>query len=259
MDSVPNWLGGAGIKDISDFNPAAVDFQEDGRNLALPESARNRRCASREDLSSRFKRVPAGPWSDPPTSAVVMTLPSSRPHEPAGFLVAGISARLKLDQFYRDFFDLARTQIATAIAHARAFEEERKRAEALAEIDRAKTTFFSHVSHELRTPLTLCFRRSKNCRAMKPVCLRPQSSNSELVNRNGRRLLRLVNTLLDFSRIEAGRMKASYEPTDLGTFTAELASVFRAATERAGLTLLVDCPPLAQPVYIDPRCGKRLC
>ncbi|MGN6566069.1 MAG: ATP-binding protein [Thermomicrobiales bacterium] len=66
-------------------------------------------------------------------------------------------------------------------------------------------------------------------------------------------MLRLVNTLLDFSRIEAGRIQASYEPTDLPAYTAELASTFRSAIERAGLQLRVDCPPLPAGVatYVD--------
>lgn len=63
----------------------------------------------------------------------------------------------------------------------------------------------------------------------------------QAVHRNAQRLLRLVNTLLDFSRIEAGRVEAVFEPTDLATFTAELASAFRSATERAGLQLIVQC------------------
>jgi signal transduction histidine kinase len=60
-----------------------------------------------------------------------------------------------------------------------------------------------------------------------------------------------VNTLLDFSRIEAGRMRATYQLTDLAAFTVELASVFRSATEKAGLKLELDCPKLSEPVYVD--------
>ncbi len=69
--------------------------------------------------------------------------------------------------------------------------------------------------------------------------------------RNGLRLLKLVNSLLDFARIEAGRVQANYEATDLAAFTADLASSFRSATDKAGLRLIVDCPPLPQPVYVD--------
>lgn len=73
----------------------------------------------------------------------------------------------------------------------------------------------------------------------------------DAIHRNGLRLGKLVNTLLDFSRIEAGRMQARYEPVELGAVTAELASVFRSAIERAGLTFQVDCPALDEPVHVD--------
>ena len=82
-------------------------------------------------------------------------------------------------------------------------------------------------------------------------CRRCIASCVEIAHRNGLRLLKLVNTLLDFSRIEAGRVQASYEPTDLAALTAELAEHFRSAMERAGLELDVDCPPLREPVYVD--------
>ena len=144
------------------------------------------------------------------------------------------------------------SQIATAIANAREYEEEKKRAEALAEIDRAKTAFFNNVSHEFRTPLTLMLGPVEDLLATSHTGLSPAAKGQlEVVDRNGLRLLRLVNTLLDFSRIEAGRIQAIFEPTDLAAFTTELASVFRAATERAGLRLSVNCPRLSEPVYVD--------
>ena len=71
------------------------------------------------------------------------------------------------------------------------------------------------------------------------------------VRRNAFRLLKLVNTLLDFSRIEAGRVQAVYEPTDLAGVTSEIASVFRSAMENAGLRFLVQCEPIDEPVYVD--------
>ena len=158
----------------------------------------------------------------------------------------------KIDAEYRTFYELIAGQIATAIQNVRAAEEERKRLEALAEIDRAKTAFFSNVSHEFRTPLTLMLGPVEDLLAKSHTGLSPAAkSQLELVNRNGSRLLRLVNTLLDFSRIEAGRMQAIYQRTDLAAFTTELASVFRSATEKAGLRLELDCPKIEEPVFVD--------
>ncbi|WP_306660210.1 sensor histidine kinase, partial [Ralstonia solanacearum] len=92
-----------------------------------------------------------------------------------------------------------------------AYEEERRRAEALAEIDRAKTTFFSNVSHEFRTPLTLMLSPLEELLSGGEGHLLPaQRSLAEIAHRNGQRLLKLVNTLLDFARIEAGRATASF-------------------------------------------------
>src|SRR5215831_17157831 len=110
---------------------------------------------------------------------------------------------------------------------------ERKRAEALAEIDRAKTAFLSNVSHEFRTPLTLMLGPLEDALAGPAEALPDRREDLALVHRSSLRLMRLVNTLLDFSRIEADRIQASYEPVDLPALTAELASVFRSAVERA--------------------------
>jgi signal transduction histidine kinase len=75
-----------------------------------------------------------------------------------------------------------------------------------------------------------------------------------VVHRNAQRLLKLVNTLLEFSRIEAGRVQASFAPTDLAAFTTDLASAFRSAIEQADLTLTIEAlPPLSglcRPGYV---------
>jgi signal transduction histidine kinase/DNA-binding response OmpR family regulator len=203
-------------------------------------------------LSERFRSIPKGPWSEPPGTALVMSIPSPAADQAVGWLITGVSARLNLDAYYRDFLGLVRTQIAAAIGRARAYEEERLRAETLAELDRAKTTFFSNVSHEFRTPLTLLVGPLEDSLADTVTPLPPvHREREEIAHRNALRLLRLVNSLLDFSRIEAGRIDASYEPTDLALVTTELASVFRSAVEKAGLELVVDCPPLPAPVYVD--------
>ncbi|MDZ8136849.1 MAG: ATP-binding protein, partial [Nostoc sp. DedQUE04] len=140
-----------------------------------------------------------------------------------------------------------------------ALQQERQRAESLAELDRAKTLFFSNVSHEFRTPLTLILAPLQDALSdsVNPLTS-SQRERLELAHRNSLRLLKLVNTLLDFSRIEADRLKANYEPTDLSTYTAELASVFRSAIENANLQLVVDCPPLPDPIYVDREMWEKI-
>jgi PAS domain S-box-containing protein len=204
-----------------------------------------------DELKTRFDVVPEGPWSDAPSMAAVVPIRSNLQHQLAGFMITGLSSRIHFDQNYRDFLELLATQIATMIANARAYQQERQRAEALAELDRAKTLFFSNVSHEFRTPLTLMLGPLDELAAKESRLGPEEHQQVDVARRNARRLLKLVNTLLDFSRIEAGRVQAVYEATDLGHFTAEIASVFRSAMEKAGLRFSVECEPLTEPAYVD--------
>ncbi|HEY1724245.1 MAG TPA: ATP-binding protein [Steroidobacteraceae bacterium] len=201
--------------------------------------------------------IPAGPWPDLVQRALILPLKASGRDGLVGFLIVGISPRRPLDNAYRSFLNLVAGQIATAIADTQAFEVQRQRAEALAEIDRAKTAFFSNVSHEFRTPLTLLLGPVEESIADPQL---PAAARERLLlaQRNALRLLRLVNTLLDFSRIEAGRAQASYEPTDLAAYTADLASSFRSAIERAGLKFQVSCDVLAEPVYVDREMWEKI-
>ena len=208
-------------------------------------------------LSNRFGRLPGGWWPESPEAALIVPIVSAGQFR--GFLVAGLSPRRIEDADYRSFFDLIAGHLSTAIGNAIAYEEERKRAEALAEIDRAKTAFFNNVSHEFRTPLTLMLGPLQDLLAQSEAHLSPTAKEQlQLVNRNGTRLLRLVNTLLDFSRIEAGRAQAVYQATDLSALTTELASTFRSATERAGLRLVVDCREIGEPVYVDTDLWEKI-
>jgi PAS domain S-box-containing protein len=194
--------------------------------------------------------LPPGHWQSVPHQALVVPVVGTDGGSPVGFLVAGLNPHRALDASYRGFIDLIAGQLAAAIARADEYERERARAEALAEIDRAKTAFFSNVSHEFRTPLTLMLGPLEDALA-EPGLPLAQLERITVAHRNGLRLLRLVNGLLDFSRIEAGRVEASYRPTDLAAYTTELASTFRSACERAGLWLDVNCRPLSAPVYVD--------
>jgi signal transduction histidine kinase/FixJ family two-component response regulator len=207
------------------------------------------------DLAATAGVITAGPFPEPIETAFVLPLPAPSQPRLAGFLIVGLSPRRVLDAGYRSFLNLVAGHIATAIADARAFEAERRRAEALAELDRAKTAFFSNVSHEFRTPLTLMLGPLEEVLAGGP------SSDLALIDtahRNGLRLLKLVNTLLDFSRIEAGRAQAGYEPVDLATLTADLASSFRSAMERAGLDFTVATPGLPEPVHVDREMWEKV-
>ena len=210
-------------------------------------------------LADRFGSLPGGVWPEPPRRAVVLPMAAPGADRPAGFVVAGVSPRLALDDAYRGFLDLVAGHVGAAVANARAFEAEKQRAEALAAVDRAKTAFFSNVSHEFRTPLTLMLGPVDDILAKPAGEVLPANRELlEVVRRNGRRLQKLVNTLLDFSRIEAGRARARFAPTDLAALTADLASNFRSACEAAGLRLVVDCPPLPGPVHADREMWEKV-
>ena len=240
--------------------PAAADRPAPGG----PGRLAGRRGAARQpvtvaDVAARFGELPSGGWDTPPAEAMVLPL-AGETGEPVGAIVLAASAGHALDEAYESFLGLVAQQTAALVNGAVAYQVQQRRAEELAELDRAKTTFFSNISHEFRTPLTLIMGPVEELRArLDPADPADAAAAGELdvIHRNGLRLGKLVNTLLDFSRIEAGRMQARYEPVDLGAFTAELASVFRSAIDRAGLRFEVDCPPLPRRSTSTGRCGRR--
>ena len=243
----------AGIEPGAEASPVDLIIDDGPRDIwALGQVARTGVGTLVSDLRTRVKGLPMGAWKIAADSAMVLPVLLPGQEQPRAILVAAVSPMRALDDDYRTFFGLVATQLASALADARALVEERRRSEALAELDRAKTAFFSNVSHEFRTPLTLMIGPLQDLLAASDEQLpREAAATLTVAHRNGLRLLKLVNTLLDFSRIEAGRIDACYEPVDLPMFTTELASVFRSAVEKAGLRLLVDCAQLSEPVYVD--------
>jgi len=243
----------AGRTGIADGHPAApaVLATGGGEDPAWPLAAAQRGEPALVDLDrARFPGLPAGPWREPPAQALVLPL-AQQGGAPYGFLVVGLNRYRPLDEGYRAFASLVAGHLAAGIAGVRSYQDQRRRAEALAELDRAKTPFFANISHEFRTPLTLIMGPARELQRLLADAGPRVREELDAISRNGLRLGRLVNTLLDFSRIEAGRMRASYEPSDLAQLTAELASVFRSAVDRAGLSFEVDCPPLPELVYLD--------
>ncbi|MET0819439.1 MAG: SpoIIE family protein phosphatase [Aeromicrobium sp.] len=204
------------------------------------------------DLADLPHAPPPGPWHQPPAQALVVPLVGAASSEPYGFLVAGLSPFRPVDDVYTGFVDLFAGQLSAAINAARTFDGEKRRAETLARLDQAKTDFFTNVSHEFRTPLTLLLGPASD--ALNDPGLAPddvQRRRFDVIHRNGQRLLELVNSLLDFSRLEAGGITSQFEVVDLERVTEPLVMMFESAAEQAGLSLEFDTEPFSSDCYVD--------
>ncbi|QJE03264.1 response regulator [Massilia forsythiae] len=245
----------AGLDPRSGLAPALAELDDTCWPFAA--TARERSAQRVDGLAARFAAQEqgartCGPYETPPDTALVLPIGVPGQQDLYGFVVAGVSAARALDDEYLGFYELLGAAVNTAAGNVVAYEKEQRRAEELAQIDRAKTAFFSNVSHEFRTPLTLILGPLEDALADRDDPLGPsQRRRIEVTNRNALRLLKLVNSLLDFSRIEAGRVQASYAPLDLARLTGELASVFESAMDKGGLAYSVALEDLGQPVYVD--------
>ncbi|MGG7603162.1 ATP-binding protein [Massilia sp. BKSP1R2A-1] len=242
--------GRTGIEGNSELAPASVAL--DAAPWPFAEAASTRGAVRVDGMAGRIDPLRCGPYEEVPDSALVLPILLPGQQDPYGFLVAGVSARRALDADYRHFYDGLVAAVGTAVGNVVAYEQEQRRAEELARIDRAKTAFFSNVSHEFRTPLTLILGPLDDALNDTAEPLAPaQRRRLDLTHRNALRLLKLVNSLLDFSRIEAGRVQASYLPTDLSRLTLDLAGVFESTMAKGGLAYAVEAEELGEPVWVD--------
>ncbi|UEG54781.1 response regulator [Mucilaginibacter daejeonensis] len=239
--------------------PETIDLEaNDGQN-AWPMATLMEQGSMQEvnDLEGRFGKFECEPYDIAPHTAMMVPLRVSGQEDLFGFVIAGVSACRALDQDYRNFYDLLCNTYNTALSNVYAYEQEQKRAEALAAIDRSKTAFFSNVSHEFRTPLTLMLGPLEDLLNKRSL---PEDVKASITSthRNALRLLKLVNNLLDYSRVEAGRAQASYQKLDLAELTTDLASSFRSIIEKAGMRLKVNATPLKSSVYVDRQMWEKI-
>lgn len=238
--------------------PKSIDLDAGNEISSLLQQAMaERKFQVFENLISKLGAMPKGVWEIAPDKAIIFPIVQAGAKEPYGFLVVGLNPYRLLDEKYSGFFSLVADQMATSFTNVHALEEERKRSEALAEIDRAKTTFFSNISHEFRTPLTLLLGPIEDM--LNNDGLSPEEkARLELAYRNALRMQKLVNTLLEFSRIEAGKVEGRFSKVDICAFTQELAGTFRSAIEKAGMQLQFDCPRMEHEVYVDVEMWEKI-
>ncbi|HVZ72099.1 MAG TPA: ATP-binding protein [Polyangia bacterium] len=255
QDGAARLAGLSGVQAGSPGFPRSIDVTAAGSLWPLAEARASRRVQVQADLAERFGvAFPGGAWPEAADSALVA--PMIVGDKVGGFLVLGANPRRAIDDEYRGFAERAASLVAAVVASANALEVEIKRAEALAELNRAKTDFFSNVSHEFRTPLTLMIGPTEDALASEAGTL--GGAALDTVYRNELRLLRLVNGLLDFSRIEAGRVQPNFQATDLSKLTTELAGMFESTIARAGLKLVLRCEPLSTPVFVDREMWEKI-
>ncbi|MFD2519997.1 ATP-binding protein [Emticicia soli] len=209
--------------------------------------------------NGRWGDLPKGAWDIIAHHFIHVPIKSASKKYPLAILSIGLNPYRKFDDVYKNFIQLTADQISLGVNNAIAYEEERKRAQVLEELDKAKTLFFSNISHEFRTPITLMLGPLEELLNKPDIHLSPyERQHVEVTHRNALRLLKLVNTLLDFSRIESGRHQANFVPTDLSAYTKNLASNFRSVMEKAGLELIVVEDTVNTPVYIDKQMWEKI-
>ena len=238
--------------------PREIDLEGNDRlGLLMKTALTNKQPEVLENAGDHLGRLPQGAWSIPPTNVIILPMTQSGIKDPYGFLLAGLNPYHLPDEKYLSFFSLLADQVTTSFGTVHILEEERKRARALAEIDQAKTIFFSNISHEFRTPLTLLLGPIEDA-MNEPGNAEDNQVRLGVAYRNALRMQKLVNTLLDFSRIEAGRAEGQFSAIDIAGFTAELASSFRSAIEKAGLQLHLQLGHVGEEVYVDTGMWEKI-
>ncbi|SCL35067.1 PAS domain S-box-containing protein [Micromonospora nigra] len=240
------------LRPAASFGPGDAPSRAPAEIVEVLHTGRAARIDRPAWLDARTPRSGGGGEPGRVDTAVALPLVATGHSRPVGVLVVGVSPFLDLDRPYRHFLDLMAGRVSTALTDVLAYEAQRRRAAALADIDAARTAFFTDVSHELRTPLTLIAGPVQESLADEVDPLSPtQRQRLELVRRNTARLRRLVDDMLDVTRVESGRLTPERAATDLASLTAGIAESFAYAMRQAGLRFEVDVAPLPRTAYVD--------
>ncbi|KAL5511938.1 hypothetical protein ACEPAH_5157 [Sanghuangporus vaninii] len=196
-------------------------------------------------------------WGEHAREAIVIPICVEDADVPGAMLVLGLNSRRPYDADYANWIDLFRLAMNTMLTAVKGREADLIRAEHLAELDSAKTAFFSNASHELRTPLQLIQGPLQDAIASLPDSR--ARDGLKMAARNVTRLSRLVDSLMDFSKLAANRLEGRFRPVQLGEVTADLASLFRSVIERTGIEYIVDCDTTdRKQAYIDPDFWEKI-
>jgi signal transduction histidine kinase/DNA-binding response OmpR family regulator len=242
-----------GVRDGTPVSPAGTFVLDDNPALAkaVASGARGLMTGLRECVpADAFERGPLG--DELPDAAMLLPVSISGQGRPIAVATLGVNPYRAIDDVYLTFFQLVARQLRVALSDATAFEAERLRSIALTELDEDKTRFYQNVSHELRTPLTLILGPLGAVLDEDEAGLSPRHRENLLAARRAAlRLRKLVDGMLEFSRVDADEANAQLEPTDLALLTCDLASMFRSIVEHAGLEFIVDVSGVSDAVDVD--------
>ena len=247
--------GTAGLEPDTPASPRVIDLSAEDKpgSWPLARVARTGQTAQVDNLVAQFGALPGGPWPESPFVALVLPVAQPGVTLPTGLLVVGISPRRALNDTYRRFLSLVAGQIATAVANTRALEMERKRAEALAELDRAKSQFLANMSHELRTPLNGILGYAQILKKGKTITDQ-QKNGLNIIHQCGEHLLNLINDVLDISKIEARKMELYPKNFHFPEFLEAIAEICRIRAEQKGIELIYETlTPIPKAVRADEK------
>ena len=247
--------GTAGLEPDTPASPRVIDLSAEDKpgSWPLARVAHTGQTAQVDNLVAQFGTLPGGPWPESPFVALVLPVAQPGVTLPTGLLVVGISPRRALNDTYRRFLSLVAGQIATAVANTRALEMERKRAEALAELDRAKSQFLANMSHELRTPLNGILGYAQILKKGKTITDQ-QKNGLNIIYQCGEHLLNLINDVLDISKIEARKMELYPKNFHFPEFLEAIAEICRIRAEQKGIELIYETlTPIPKAIRADEK------